>query len=63
MTLPPGYSLRHPGATHREFWRRGERGLVLGVDAENPTGATRLYQRAGMQVAFEFVACEKQLGL
>ena len=39
-----------------EFYRRGKRRVALGVDAENPTGATRLYERAGMQVAFEAVA-------
>jgi len=32
-----------------EFGRRGERTVGLGVDAANPTGATRLYERAGMQ--------------
>jgi mycothiol synthase len=44
-----------------EFWRRGERTVGLGVDAENPTGATRLYERAGMQVAFEAIVYEKRL--
>jgi mycothiol synthase len=29
---------------------RGLRSVRLGVDAENPTGATRLYERVGMQV-------------
>lgn len=44
-----------------EFYRRGKRRVALGVDAENPTGATRLYERAGMQVAFEAVAYGKEL--
>ena len=44
-----------------EFYRRGARVVELGVDAQNPTGATRLYQRAGMQVAHEFVVYEKEL--
>jgi mycothiol synthase len=44
-----------------EFWRRGERKVGLGVDAENPTGATRLYERAGMHVAFDAVVYEKRL--
>jgi len=44
-----------------EFWRRGERTIGLGVDAENPTGATRLYERAGMRVTLEYVVCEKRL--
>jgi mycothiol synthase len=29
---------------------RGLRKVRLSVDAENPTGATRLYERAGMRV-------------
>jgi mycothiol synthase len=44
-----------------EFWRRGERNIGLGVDAENPTGATRLYERAGMHAVFDAVAYEKRL--
>ena len=50
--------LRH---TFGEFYRRGKRRVSLGVDAENPTGATRLYERAGMHVAFEAVAYGKDL--
>lgn len=44
-----------------EFHRRGERAVQLGVDTQNPTGATRLYERVGMQVAFEAVAYLKEL--
>jgi mycothiol synthase len=44
-----------------EFYRRGKRRVMLGVDAENPTGATRLYERAGMHVAFEAVVYGKEL--
>jgi ribosomal protein S18 acetylase RimI-like enzyme len=44
-----------------EFYRRGKRVVELGVDAQNPTGATRLYQRAGMHVANEYVVYEKEL--
>jgi mycothiol synthase len=33
-----------------EFARRGFQAVGLGVDAENPTGAVRLYERAGMHV-------------
>ena len=44
-----------------EFYRRGKRRVTLGVDAENPTGATRLYERAGMHVAFEAVTYGKDL--
>jgi GNAT superfamily N-acetyltransferase len=44
-----------------EFHRRGERRVALGVDASNPTGATRLYERAGMHVAWNAVFFEKEL--
>ena len=44
-----------------EFYKRGKNVIGLGVDASNPTGATRLYQRAGMIVASEFVTYEKEL--
>ena len=44
-----------------EFWRRGERRVALGVGADNPTGATRLYERAGMKVFFTIVVWEKEL--
>jgi mycothiol synthase len=44
-----------------EFHRRGQQRVALGVDAQNPTGATRLYERAGMHVAYEAVAFEKAL--
>lgn len=44
-----------------EFFRRGTARIGLGVDAANPTGATRLYQRAGMQAVSEFVMYEKEL--
>ena len=44
-----------------EFYRREIRQAALNVDAANPTGATRLYQRAGMQVAHEYLLYEKVL--
>ncbi|MBV6395255.1 MAG: Mycothiol acetyltransferase [Anaerolineales bacterium] len=44
-----------------EFHRRGMNTIGLGVDAQNPTGATRLYQKAGMNVAAEYVMYEKTL--
>jgi mycothiol synthase len=50
--------LRH---TFAEFYRRGQPRVALGVDAENPTGATRLYERAGMHVAYEAVTYGKEL--
>jgi len=44
-----------------EFARRGEPHVSLGVDAENPTGATVLYERAGMRVVTDEVVFEKDL--
>lgn len=43
-----------------EFFRRDQAVVGLGVDAANPTGATRLYQKAGMQIAHEYVFYEKE---
>jgi mycothiol synthase len=47
--------------TFGEFYRRGKLRIALGVDAENPTGATRLYERAGMHVAYEAVVYGKEV--
>jgi mycothiol synthase len=44
-----------------EFYRRGTKTIGLGVDAQNPTGATRLYQKVGMYTASEYVTYEKEL--
>jgi mycothiol synthase len=44
-----------------EFFRRGERKVGLGVDAESPTGATRLYERAGMRTLWHAIVYEKEL--
>jgi mycothiol synthase len=44
-----------------EFYRRGMLTIGLFVDASNPTGATRLYQKAGMHSAAEYVIYEKEL--
>jgi mycothiol synthase len=44
-----------------EFYKRGDRLIMLMVDSENPNGATRLYQQAGMHVASEYVFYEKEL--
>jgi mycothiol synthase len=43
------------------FHRRGMNTIGLGVNAQNPTGATRLYQRLGMHAASEHVTYEKEL--
>ncbi len=44
-----------------EFYRRGQRKVGLGVDSQNLTGATRLYERAGMHVARQSNSYEKEL--
>jgi ribosomal protein S18 acetylase RimI-like enzyme len=46
----------------REFHRRGERRAALGVDAANPMGAVRVYERVGMHVVFQADIFEKPLG-
>lgn len=45
-----------------EFHRRGVNRVTLGVDADSPTGATRLYESVGMEVESETVVFEKALG-
>ena len=44
-----------------EFFKRGRNTIGLGVDAQNPNGATTLYKKAGMYVASEVVVYEKEL--
>jgi mycothiol synthase len=45
----------------RELYRRGMRRMALGVDAESPTGATRLYERAGMHIGQQYATYGKEL--
>jgi ribosomal protein S18 acetylase RimI-like enzyme len=45
--------------TFAEFARRGFTAVGLGVDAENPTGAVRVYERAGMRVERTNLVFEK----
>ena len=52
--------LRH---SFGEFYNRGMKTIGLGVDASSPTGATRLYQGAGMYIASEFITYDKVLRL
>jgi mycothiol synthase len=40
---------------------KGMRQVALGVDAQNPTGATRLYVLAGMHVVMRFIVYQKVL--
>ena len=50
--------LRHGIAT---LYARGRRRVALHVDSESLTGATRLYERAGMSVVRTSVAFEREL--
>jgi ribosomal protein S18 acetylase RimI-like enzyme len=43
------------------LWRRGHTRVGLEVDSENETGATRLYERAGMRVTRRYATYEKTL--
>jgi mycothiol synthase len=45
----------------RELQARGRERVTLGVDAENTTGAVRLYERAGMQVSRRYDLVDRQL--
>jgi mycothiol synthase len=44
-----------------ELYRRGQRKVSLDVDAQSLTGATRVYEKAGMQVQRRAVTYEKEL--
>jgi mycothiol synthase len=44
-----------------EFYRRGIHKVALGVDAQSLTGATRLYERAGMHIVRQYARYEKEL--
>lgn len=50
--------LRHAFAA---FVRRGIHRIALGVDAASPTGATRLYEAAGMHLAQQYATYGKEL--
>jgi hypothetical protein len=45
----------------RAFRRHGIQRAELSVNPESPTGATRLYERAGMHVAHSWERWEKEL--
>jgi len=47
--------------TFGEFQRRGVNRITLGVDSENPTGATKLYESVGMRIELEDAVFEKAL--
>jgi ribosomal protein S18 acetylase RimI-like enzyme len=46
-------------ASFAAFWKHGQPRVRLGVDADNATGATRLYENAGMTVLTKYVLCRK----
>jgi ribosomal protein S18 acetylase RimI-like enzyme len=50
--------LRH---SFGEFYRRGIHTVGLGVDSQSLTGATRLYERAGMHILLSYDHYEKEL--
>ncbi len=54
-----GLALLHE--SFRRFAERGEATAALGVDSENPTGATRLYERAGMRELWRADVWQKEL--
>jgi hypothetical protein len=47
--------------TFAEFYSRGVSRVTLGVDAESPTGATKLYESVGMETESAGVVFEKAL--
>ena len=54
-----GLALLHAG--FGAYFRCGVTDVRLSVDVQSPTGASRLYERAGMRVASEFILHEKVL--
>ena len=45
----------------RELYARGKRRTALGVDAQNVTGALRVYERVGMHAMHRFGTWQKDL--
>ena len=45
----------------RALWQRGHKLIGLEVDTDNETGATRLYERAGMTITRRYATYEKRL--
>lgn len=43
------------------LWQHGRQGVSLYVDSSSPTGAVRLYARAGMHISRQYVHYEKEL--
>lgn len=64
LGVRPAYRKRGLGLamlhhTFGEFWKRGRKMVTLHVDADSITGATRLYERAGMHADQKWVSYEK----
>ncbi len=47
--------------TFHEFRRRGKKRVGLGADAGSLTGATQLYEKAGMRAVQQMAPYEKEL--
>ena len=58
---PPRARARAPARELPPLRGAGETTAALGVDSENPTGATRLYERAGMRVLWRADVWRKEL--
>jgi hypothetical protein len=43
------------------FWQRAQKAVLLGVDANSLTGATRLYEKVGMHIVHEWHMYHKEL--
>jgi mycothiol synthase len=56
-----GLGLALLGSGFAALWRRGHTRVGLEVDSENETGATHLYERAGMKVTRRYATYEKVL--
>lgn len=56
-----GIALALLNHTFNAFWKRGQKKVGLHVDGSSITGATRLYERAGMRVDKAFDAYELEL--
>jgi mycothiol synthase len=44
-----------------ELYKRGQHKVALGVDADSETGATRLYEKIGMNVVNQNIVYEKEI--
>jgi mycothiol synthase len=58
-----GIALQLLHSIFSEFYQRGKRRVGLVVDAQNATGATRLYERAGMHSVLQLDTYEKKLNI